>query len=148
MLAPPVSISVANQIESPFIDRQREVEESACDWINYKEGTAQGAALQLPPFPEFTKEFELPMVIPIPRLLPSYQWVQSLQRGDAPRQAATLSIPAALGAGLLGVAMGAGLTLAGAGAVYLIRGVARRRAGRPQLRHQPELVKRASRCPD
>lgn len=39
----------------------------------------QGAAsLQLPDFPDFPAQFELPSVVPIPRLLPSWEHLQSL----------------------------------------------------------------------
>lgn len=93
--------------------------------------------MRLPPFPQFTEEFELPSVIPIPRLLPSYEWVQGLKHGDASGRTAALSNPAVLGAGFV---MGAVLTLVGAGAVYLYQGATHMRKGRLQMRQKLELA--------
>ena len=42
--------------------------------------------LQLPDFPEFPAEFSVPPVLPIPRLLPGTEWIQSL--GPLPHEAA------------------------------------------------------------
>ena len=120
----------------PAPPRQREVEESACDWIQQGTPSASVSPLNLPDFPAFTEDFELPSVIPIPRLLPSYTWVQSLEQHPSPGPAAELGGPAMIGAGF---AMGSLLTLAGAGAAYLYRGrTARTHSTRPQLRRKLE----------
>lgn len=43
--------------------------------------------LQLPDFPDFPAHFEVPPVLPIPRLLPSHEWIQGL--GPLPSQHAS-----------------------------------------------------------
>jgi len=46
-----------------------------CSWI--RDGATQLELPDLPPFPTGPSEFELPAIIPIPRLLPTWQFLQS-----------------------------------------------------------------------
>lgn len=52
--------------------------EAGCEWI-----AESASELDLPDFPEFPSQFELPPLVPVPRLLlPVEQWTHSLSEGE------------------------------------------------------------------
>ena len=52
---------------------------SRCEWLDEH---LRAGTLQLPNFPDFPTDFKLSPVVPIPRLLPDSEWLQSLRRVD------------------------------------------------------------------
>jgi hypothetical protein len=113
-------------------------DEAACDLLQTELG-ADGA-LGLPEFPPFpdTEAFELPHVLPIPRLLPREEWMQSYREGregelwaegGTPSQMSQSVLLGRFAIGIVGVAGSAALVI---GALLLQRRRKRTRLAGPK----------------
>jgi|TARA_B100000513_G_C11877706_1_gene178143 hypothetical protein len=121
-----------------------------CEWV----GESGAERLDLPDFPDFPIKFELPPVIPIPRLLPSFEELQSRTSTSGAKHAASLpsqrsasvqhAQPPAWEVTLLGAGAGAaGAALAFGAMACFCRSIAGRggtyavRRGRRQMQPTP-----------
>lgn len=121
--------------------------EARCEWIANGEGA--GAQLpQLPDFPDFPSEFELPSLVPIPRLLPrdvlldASSFLRSGLHENTP-----VSGSAAASQPVRGLALGFSLGAAGGlslAALLLARAHTCRRRGRAALRTKQTLPRQSS----
>lgn len=102
---------------NPHLTAPKGAEQAQCEWLGESNALE---SLQMPDFPDFPAKFELPPMMPIPRLLPDPEHLMSLRpyvhsmpiaSESMPAPAAGSAAMAYVSHGLVGAAVGFGAAL-------------------------------------